>query len=84
MRRRQRQPKMLSRLYARSRKLFLKARICQHVAEHDISDIAACLDVTRIMNPADETVVSVVVGTTKDLLLLLGHHLHQRERKQIT
>jgi hypothetical protein len=74
---------MLSRLYARSRKLFLKARICQHVAEHDVSDVAAYLDVTRIMNSADETIVSVIVGSLKDLLLLLRHHLHQRERKQI-
>jgi hypothetical protein len=27
--------------------------------------------------------VSVIVGSLKDLLLLLRHHLHQRERKQI-
>src|ERR1700722_45282 len=83
MRGRQRQSKMLPRLYARSCELFLKAWICQHVAEHDVSDITACLDVTRIMNPANEAVVSVVVGSLQDLLSLLRHHLHQRERKQI-
>lgn len=68
---------MVADLFARSSEIVLEARVGEHVSEDDGGCAAAGLDIARVVDSADDAVVSVVVGAGENFFVFLGNDFYE-------